>query len=293
MAKSAPAPKAEEPVPAVVAPSPLAMPDWAKEYSGPVGTENIDSGDVNIPRLKLAQSMTPEVKDRIVQDGDLFHSITKEVIIAVGSSGLVVPVVYQKEFILWRDRSDGGGIFARAHREVQNDGTVRYAWDKPNSVFTTKIKGAVKVEWKTKHYIDEDGLSEFGTMVPGDRESPPAATAHFNYVMYLPDRGDMVAVSFARSAAKRAKDLNAMLKMGGAPIFMRQFALSTIPDQNEAGDKFFNYSIVPAGFIQDRDLFLRLQKMHMEMRDRSVTVDYSDEADASQSSAAEAERQAF
>jgi hypothetical protein len=296
-AKAAPA--AEEQLPATqeaggaLAPVGTAMPDWAKEYQGPLGTENIDTQDVNIPRLKLGQSMTPEVKDKLVNDGDMFHSITKEVIIALGSSGIVVPVAYQKEYILWRDRNDGGGIFARAKRVVMQDGAVRYAWDKPNSTFQTKIKGVQKVEWRTKQFIDEDGLDQFGTMIKGDAESPPAATAHFNYVMYLPERGDMVALSFARSAAKKAKDMNAMLKMGSAPMFMRCFRLNAVPDQNEAGDKFYNYGVVPAGFIQDKTTFDNLQRIYMELRDKGVNVDFSDEPDASGNSAKQADQENF
>jgi hypothetical protein len=281
MAKTPAASK--EAVPAVVENAGLpatvgnAMPDWAKEYQGPLGTENIDTQDVNIPRLKLGQSMTPEVKDKLVNDGDMFHSITKEVIIALGTTGIIIPVAYQKEFILWRDRADGGGILARAKRVVLQDGSVRYAWDKPNQSFQTKIKGAVKVEWKTKQFIDEDGLDQFGSMIPGDLESPPAATAHFNYILHLPARGDMVAISFNRSSAKKAKDFNAMLKMGSAPMFMRCFNIGALQDQNDAGDKFYNYSITPAGFVQDKQLFTNLQRMYMELRERGVNVDFSDE----------------
>lgn len=282
MAKAPAAKATEENLPAVnnaglPANVATAMPEWAKEYSGPMGTENIDNDDVNIPRLKLGQSMTPEVKDGLVKDGDMFHSITKDVLIPVGAQGIVIPVCYVKEYVLWRDRNDGGGIFARAKRAVDENGNVRYAWDKPNSVFTTKIKGAVKVEWRTKRFIDEDGLGEFGSMIPGDKESQPAATAHFNYVMYMPENGQMVAVSLNRSSAKKAKDLNAMLKMGSAPMFMRCFKLGAIPDQNDAGDKFYNYSIVPAGFIQDQQLFRDLQKLHNDLRDKGITVDWSDE----------------
>lgn len=298
-AAAKPAPVTEEQLPAVqqtggaVATTGDAMPDWAKEYQGPLGTENIDSQDVNIPRLKLGQSMTPEVKDKLVNDGDMFHSITKEVIIPLGSSGIVVPVAYFKEYILWRDRSDGGGIFARANRVVLPDGQVRYAWNKPNSTFTTKLKGVQKVEWRTRNFIDEDGLDQFGTSIANDPESGPAATAHFNYIFHLPDRGDMVAVSLSRSSARKAKDLNAMLKMGTAPMFMRCFRVSAIPDQNESGDKFYNYGIIPAGFVQDQKLFAHLQRTYMDLREKGITVDFSDEENGGAKAAAAAEQEHF
>jgi hypothetical protein len=135
----------------------VALPDYLKEYAGPSGTENIDSADINIPRLKLAQGLTPEVKDGIVKDGDLFHSITKQVLIPQGRAGIIIPVAYVKEYILWRDQQDGGGIFARAKRVIE-DGTVRYKWDNPKKEIKHKVKGVMSVTWRTKGYVDEDGL---------------------------------------------------------------------------------------------------------------------------------------
>jgi hypothetical protein len=290
MAKTAPA----ENAPAIVETNTniAVVPEYLKEYAGPLGTENIDVDDVNIPRLKLGQSMTPEVKDGIVKDGDLFHSITKEVLIPVGQSGIIIPVAYMKEYILWRDRQDGGGIFARARRVVTPDGDIRYAWDKPNSTFEHKIKGALKVTWRTKGFVDEDGLDRFGSAIPSDRDSQPAATAHFNYIVCLPDLGhQLVALSFNRSSAKKAKDLNAMLKMGNVPMFARQFKLGSLPDSNDAGDRFFNYSITPAGFIQSPTLFEELKRMFADLSHRDVAVDWSDEEKGS--TAGEAEREKF
>jgi hypothetical protein len=254
------------------------VPEWLQSYTGPMGTDNIDSTDINMPRLKLGQSMSPEVKDRLVNEGDLFHSITKEVLIPVGQKGIIIPICYAKEYVLWRDRSDGGGIFARAKRVRLPGGLVKYEWDKPHQEFTTKLGGKVKVTWKTGKYIEDDGLGGFGTQIPGDQESGPAATAHFNYVVMLPALGQqMVAISFNKSSAKKAKDLNAMLKMGNAPIFGRQFNLGAVPDQNNAGDKFFNYGITPAGFVASADLAKHLHRLHIDLSERGVNVDFSDE----------------
>lgn len=283
----------QENLPAVQSGGALAMPDFLKDYQGPLGTESIETEDVNIPRLKLAQGLTPEVKDKLVNDGDLFHSITKQIIIPQGQTGLVIPVAYSKEYILWRDRKDGGGIFARAKR-VLHGGEVRYAWDKPNSSFEHKLQGTVKVIWKTREFIDQDGLDKFGSSFPQDGESQPAATAHFNYIMALPDFDyTLVAVSFARSSAKKAKDLNAMLKMGGAPMFARVFQLGAVPAQNEQGDRYFNYSVMPAGFIQDATAFQNLRRLHQDLSAKSFDVDWSDEEGGQKSAAAAQEAEAF
>lgn len=255
----------------------VAVPDYLKGYAGPSGTENIDTQDINVPRLKLAQGLTPEVKDGLVRDGDMFHSITKQVLIPQGHAGIVIPVAYVKEYILWKDMQDGGGIFARAKRVIE-DGAVRYKWDKPNSEFKHKVRGVMSVTWRTKGYVDEDGLGNFGSSVPSEPDSVPAANEHLNYVFMLPDMGQqLVAVSFSRTATRVAKDLNAMLKMGTAPMFSRQFTLSSVPQTNDAGQQFFNYAMRPAGFVPNAQLFASLQKLHLEMRDKGINVDFSDE----------------
>lgn len=254
------------------------LPDYLAGYTGPTGTDNIDNKDINIPRLKLGQSMTEEVKDKTVDDGDFFHSITKEVLIKVGHAGLIIPVAYVKEYILWRDLQDGGGIFARARRTIQPDGSVKYAWDKPGQSFETKIKGVVPVKWTTGQFIEEDGLGDFGSSIRGDTESHPAATAHFNYIVAMPERNyEVLAVSLSKSAAGKAKDWNSMLKMGGAPMFARLFNISAVPDQNDQGQKYFNYGITPAGFLTDKDAFEALKKLNGEMTEKGVVVDWTDE----------------
>ncbi len=253
-------------------------PDYLSGYQGPSGTDNIDSTDVNIPRLKLAQGLTPEVKEKIVEDGDFFHSITKERIIKVGDRGLVVPIAYTKEFILWNDINAGGGIFARAKRVVLADGSIKYAWDKPGQTFETKVKGIVPVKWTTAQYIEEDGLGQFGSSMKDDKESQPAATAHYNYIVALPEYGyEILAVSLSRTATKTAKDWNAMLKMGSAPMFARVFSLFSKPDQNDQGQQYFNYGIVPAGFVSEQAIFEQLKKLNAELGAKGINVDWSDE----------------
>lgn len=253
------------------------IPDFMREIAGPTGQENIDASDVNIPRLKLGQSMTPEVKDKLAEEGDFIHNITRQVIIPAGTTAAIIPICYSKQFILWRDRKDqGGGILARANRVKTADG-VRYAWDKPNTEFSIKVGGKIAVTWKTARFIEDDGLGVWGSEVPNDPTSGVAATAHYNYVIMLPEHGNqMVAISLARTAAKPAKDLNAMMKMGTAPIFGRVFRLGSTRQEKD-GTSFFNYQFLPAGFVQDRALFENLKSLHADLQEKGVNVDFSDE----------------
>lgn len=256
----------------------LVMPDYLQNYSGPTGAESIDAEDVTIPRIKLAQSLTPEVKAGEIEEGDLFLNVTGEVLAKVGEPLKVIPVIYGKEYILWRDRKDNnGGIMARA-KPVWTANGVRYKWDKPNQEFETKLGGTQKVKYVTKEYIDQDGLNQWGSQVPGDEDSGIAARTSHNFVVALPDHGNIVvALSLAQpSQMKKAKDFNYMLKMGNAPMFARVFTVETVDETSDSG-QYKNYKFKPAGFVQDKAVFESLKEIHDTFKESGFTVDQSDE----------------
>lgn len=271
MAKTAVKPEEKAVVPTT--PNQLAdNQDWG-EYAGQ-GQDQVDNQDVAIPRLKLAQAMSPEVKDlKICEEGDLFHSITKEVICKKGDMIEIVPIAQAKEYILWRDRKSGGGIMARAKR-VLDGGRIRYKWDKPNTKFDDKVNGQTKVEYVTKVYIDEDGLGAWGSQLPGNAESPPAATEHFNWLFAIPSRGyELVAVTFSRTSAIKAKELGAMIKMGSAPLFARRFNLGSYME-NKNNNTYANYGFRPAGFLTKDGPEFKMTKQLFDMfANKSFTVD--------------------
>lgn len=252
-----------------------AVPDYLKSYAGDTGTEGIDNEDVTIPRIKLAQGLTPEVKDGKVPDGALFLNVSGQVLAEPGNPLRIVPIVYGKEFILWSP-TRGEGILARAQR-VLVDGDAKYRWDKPDQTFEVKFKNGPKVKWQTKKYVEDNGMNEFGSSIPGDADSAPAATAHFNYVVVLPDFDNMIcALSLSRSQVKRAKDLNALFKLNPAPIFSRVFTVHSEGEKNDDGE-FYNYRFAPAGFVEDAADFEQFKAFHDGFTQKGYKVDQSDE----------------
>lgn len=266
-----------------------ALPAFLAGYKGPLGTEDIDNNDVTIPRLKIGQSMTPEVKSGEVKEGDLYLNVTGQTIYSEGEDPLPCVIVARgKEFILWRPREDnGGGILARA-KPVKVNGVTRYKWDKPNQSFEVKVGGKVKVTWKTKTYIDEDGLGEWGSEIPGDDESGIAATAHHNYVVLLPTKDNIVAaLSMSKSQVKKAKDLNAAIKMGDVryPLFARKFTIATMSEKNDQGD-FKNWTVKPDGYLgpDDADLAALAGNYFQGFQSTGYNVDHSDGDEAADES---------
>lgn len=265
------------------------LPAYLADYQGATGAETIDNDDVTIPRIKLGQDMSPEVQAGTVARGALYLNVTGEVLAEPGEVLEIVPIVQAKEFILWQDRNfDGGGILARARKVLDPDTEeLRYAWDKPNQTFQNKIKGILPVEWNTLTYVDENGMDKFGSANVSDPDSHPAATAHHNYVVVLPGHDNMVAaLSLSNSQVKKAKDFNAMLKMGTAPIFARKFAVTTWDDTSKAGDDFKNIDFKPAGFVEDESVFNFTKGLFDSFSNKGFTVDQSDGDDGASKSKA-------
>ena len=258
------------------------VPSFLAGYKGVTGTEGIEAADVTIPRVKIGQSMSDEVKSGDLKEGTLFLNVGAEVLAEPGKPLNVVLVARAKEYILWRPRKDNnGGILARA-RPVKTPDGVRYAWDKPNTSFEVKVEGKTKVTWKTGVYVDDNDIAEWGSEIPGDKESGIAATLHYNFVVMLPDFDNMLAaLSMSRTAVGPAKDWNEMLKRkSNVPIFARKFAVVSV-DDNRGDDKFKNFKVTPEGFVDEADFNAVYKPAGLAFADKYINVDHSDGEEAS------------
>jgi hypothetical protein len=263
---------------AVAKVEPKALPATASKYAG-MGQETIERDDIFMPRLKLGQSMSPEVKDKVLDEGDLFNSVTGEVIVPAGSKERVIIVMHSKEYILWDDRKgDNRGILARAIRVKEGD-TIRYKWDKPNTTFEVKVDGKHKVKYTTKRYVDEDNLASWGTQIPGNPESPPAAGESQNYVVAFPDRDfELIAISMSKTSLGIAKKLNTNLKFGQAAIFERIYTIGSFID-NRGENKFANFQFSNSWEPVDAKAADKMHDIYVSLASKTVVIDRSDEND--------------
>lgn len=250
------------------------LPSYLAGYEGPTGAESIDAADAAIPRIEIAQALHDEVKAGTLRPGDMFLNVTGEVLAKADEPLEVVVLSHFKEYVLWRPRKDGGGILARANA-VKDMGVTRYAWDKNNQSFEVRVDGKTPVTWKTKRFIDEDGLDKWGTELPGVSDSAPAASTHLNYIVTLPKHGNIIAaLSLSRTKIKRARDWNTMLKMGNAPMQARIFTITTEDDKSPSGD-FKNIRVKPAGFVENQADFKRYVELAESFKGKVVNIDQS------------------
>lgn len=251
--------------------SAASVPDFMKGDLGR-GTENIGSEDMDMPRLKLMQGLSPELDAYdFLRPGSFFHTANE---VGFGgdekSGGIVaVPIFTDTRFILWRPRDDGGGILARADDAVH--------WSPPNAEFKVRLDkkdGGHEVTWRTAQTVRQSGLANWGTMNPNDPSSPPAATRMLNVVFAFPEHPELLpaVVTFQRASIGQGRKFFTKLKTTRIPPYATVFRLTSFKDSNSKGDQFFNIGFQGIGRINDENLFNQYKAMHAGLTEAGLRV---------------------
>lgn len=272
------APKANVPAVRKTASSEVAMPDFMKQDAG-AGREGLDRSDIETPRLKLMQGLSPELEtyDKL-RPGMFFHTAAEHIF---DGPFKAVPLYISKSYLLWNPRDSGGGILARADDAVH--------WSPADTEFEVKLDakdGGHKVKWKTAKTVTQSGLANWGTMNPNDPQSPPAATLMYNYVLAFPEFPDLMpaVMTFQRSSIKAGRQFNSKLMTVRSPIFGCVFEFSSEDTTNKRGQNFKNVSVVGAGFVTDKALYEQYRDLNRNFTETGLTIrdveSLQDEADA-------------
>jgi len=244
--------------------SAVIVPDFMKDQAGQ-GTEDLSSADVEIPRIKLLQAISPELTEyEDVKQAEFFHTVAE---VSVGDELTIVPLYIWQSYMLWNPRESGGGILARADDGVH--------WNPPNGEHTVKInKGTKTVTWKLAPTVAASRLDQWGSYDPDNANSQPAATRMYNIVAYLPDHPDLspVVITLQRSGIKPARRFLGKLKITRAPSYGQRFVMSSTQDTNSNGDKFWNYKLTGAGFVTDQDEFESYKALYEQFKESGARI---------------------
>jgi hypothetical protein len=216
-----------------------AIPAHLQQYAkGKIG--NIDSTDRVIPRVKLIQAISPELQDfDTAKAGQFWHSVAQE---NLGPSLKAVPIVIRKSYVLWAPRNDDRGILARAMDGVR--------WEPANAEFRVKPKGSpTEVVYKTADTVAKSGLAEFGTSIPGDPNSAPAASLTYNMLWYFidfPELSPSVIIN-TRSSIKPMQQLLSRIDSKPVPHFCQVYDITSVQQKGAEGP-YFNFAYAGAGF---------------------------------------------
>lgn len=203
----------------------VAVPSFLKQ--GPArGNESVNADDLVIPRIELVQSISPCRKKNDpayipgIEEGDFFNNVTREI---YGKEITVVPVFFKKEFLLWKDRTKGGGY-----------------------------KGA---------YATAQEAAQERDMLPDSADIEIADTPqHFVIVIHEDGRMEEAVLSMAKSKAKVSKQWNSIIRMNEGDRFSRQYKLSSTEDKSDKG-AYFNFRVACTGFVSE-DMYRRAEKVY-------------------------------
>jgi hypothetical protein len=210
---------------------------------------NIDSTDLIIPRVKLLQAISPELDTfDAAKKGEFWHTIASQ---SLGNEIRGVPILLRKSYVLWAPRNDDRGILARA-----NDGLN---WDLPGAEFKVKPKNSPhEVTYKLGKTVHErtDGgpaLSEFGSSVPGDPRSAPAAALTYQFLWFFPDFPELspAIILNTRSSVKPAQNLISKVDMRPVDHFAQQYRIGIVQESGDEGP-YYNYAYHSDGYADEQ-----------------------------------------
>lgn len=181
------------------------------------GRDNIGRDDVLIPRLCVAQKLSPQLnkkKEEYIEDleeGDIFNSVTGEI---YGTAVTVIPLFFFKQFIEFKPKGEGGGL-----------------------------GGIVRMYGPGELPPAED-------LAFGPNQTAPKCTEFKNRMsLLLKDDGSVepIIVSFKSTGMKAARKWNFLIQEKPFAAYAFQYELSSV-DQSKNGNDFKGLSVKRGDF---------------------------------------------
>lgn len=216
---------------------------------GARGMEDVTSNDVIIPRLEVVQSLSP-ARDKTSplyiagsEEGMFYNNVTREL---YGPEVMVVPVVYKKQWLIWKDRKVAGGGAGG-------------------------FRGACSTELEAKQRLMGELSEEQGLEVVETAQ-------HFCYLLRGDGRMEEIVLSMAKSKLKVSKRWNSLMRIAEDDCFTRVYKVTAVVEQNAKGDKFQNINISNAGYAPEA-VYLKAEKLYAQISKGGVVVsnDYEGE----------------
>lgn len=159
--------------------------DLMVQNGAPMGFEDEDTGDVIIPRVKVIQTLSPERKDKIAEEGDIINSLTKEKL----NGKVFIPVFKFNNNVWWRDRSEGGGI-----KCIARDGRIGTVSD-GSTIMCAQCRRC-----------------EFDNSKQG-KEALPTCTKYINFFGFFEGERMPIILSFSKTCYNEGKKLYSLAKV--------------------------------------------------------------------------------
>lgn len=223
------------------------------EEMGAAGLENMEARDMVIPRLIIMQGLSPAVVAGEAVIGEIRSSVTKEVILGRDEECAFIPIYHYKEWISWADRSSNEGILDRS-------------MDPDSELAQAALRGDKREDDRGREVRVVTEYHNFAVLVP-------------NISLEFP-----MILSCARTNHKKGRQLLALARYrGNRPLFAGKYLMSASMETNKAGDDYFVYDFLNAGFA-DAEEYNAAKALYEGLKEayaqRRIVADHSDAGDA-------------
>lgn len=215
------------------------VPAFIAAKTGPArGMEEVTAADIIIPRVELIQALSParDKKDPAhiegAEEGMMYNNVTKAL---YGTEVHVVPVVYRKQWLIWKDRKLGGGA--------------------------NGFRGAFATELEAKKHIAE--LGEEGL--------DAVETAQHFCLIISGNNVEEAVVSMGKTKLKVSRRWNSLMRLAGGDSFERVYKLAPVVEVNARNEKYYNFGVTQVGYVT-ADLFARAEALYEQVSSGRVVA---------------------
>lgn len=215
------------------------VPEFLKNQTSSRGSENVGANDLVIPRLELVQDLSPCRKKSDpsyipgCEEGMLYNNVTRQL---YGVEVLVIPVYFRKEWLIWKDRTAGGGFRGAFGSQAEAEAAMATL---------------------------EDG-----------NDCQVVDTAQHFCLALTPDTGKIeeIVISMNKSKMKVSRKWNSLIRMNGGDSFSRIYRLSAVSEKNNKNQDYFNYAVTAAGFPTEA-IYKRAEALYEAIASGAVQID--------------------
>jgi hypothetical protein len=231
------------------------------------GFAGLTKDDLAIPFLVILQSNSPQVKRSEGEyiegaaEGMLFNSVTRELMDPVARRIIVVPCAYDRYFIEWRLRENGGGFQGQHNVE----------------------EGLTLLQKSMRDDKNRD-IIESGNQLNDTRT--------FSVMVYDEDEGTVspALITMTSTQIKKARQWlmqQNLLKLRGPngpytpPMFASKWRVTTVPESNEKGS-WMGWAFTHEGYLKGPQdpVFIEAQEFAKSVKTGAVKPDFSKAPDA-------------
>lgn len=224
----------------------------------PLGFEDEEPEDMIIPRVKIVQTLSPERKEKIAEEGDIINSLTKEKL----NGKKFIPVFKFNNHIWWKDRADGGGILCMSRdgkRGEMSDGTLALCSACRKCEFDNTKQG---------------------------KEAVPTCVKYINFFGFFEGEHMPIILSFSKTSYNEGKKLYSLAKVTMQNMWNYGYTINE-KLMAKGNNEWYVPVMSPAGPTsdEDREFGMALYKTYRNQME-SVAYDMEDSASSSSSTTA-------